>query len=91
MKQLVISVLALALLVMPVSAQQTPDAKAVVAAAMKAGGYENLNTIEYLGSGSEGNGMGQMQSGDNPANQQQPKKKKKKFGIGDVLGSVPLP
>ena len=36
-------------------------------------------------------GMGQMQSGDNPANQQQPKKKKKKFGIGDVLGSVPLP
>jgi glyoxylase-like metal-dependent hydrolase (beta-lactamase superfamily II) len=38
------------------------DAKTVAATAMKAAGYDNLNTIQYSGSGFEGTGAGQLQS-----------------------------
>jgi len=43
-------------------AAQGRDAKTAVAAASKASGYDNLNSIEFLGSGSEGDAIGQMQS-----------------------------
>jgi len=53
----------LAMVITMTSAAQTRDAKTVIAAASKASGYDNLNSIEFLGSGSEGTGaLGQMQS-----------------------------
>ena len=58
-------VVALASFVMTITrtaAAQTRDAKTVIAAASKASGYDNLNSIEFLGSGSEGDAIGQMQS-----------------------------
>src|SRR5215468_6092612 len=55
-----IAVLALATIsVLPAAAQ---DAKTIIANAQKAGGYDNLNTVEYMGSGFEGTAIGQLQS-----------------------------
>src|SRR5262245_3293653 len=48
-----------AIFIAPAAAQ---DAKTIIANAQKAGGYDKLNTIEILGSGQEGGGMGQAQS-----------------------------
>jgi len=50
-----------ALLAMPLLAQRR-DAKAVVDDAIRASGYEGLNTIEYIGSGEGEGGVGQAQS-----------------------------
>jgi glyoxylase-like metal-dependent hydrolase (beta-lactamase superfamily II) len=54
-------VVLLALVAMPLVAQKR-DAKTVVADAMRASGYEGLNTLEYIGSGVGEGGVGQAQS-----------------------------
>lgn len=58
----VLVVFALMFAVAITMAAQARDAKTVVAAASKASGYDNLNSVEFLGSGAEGASMGQMQS-----------------------------
>jgi glyoxylase-like metal-dependent hydrolase (beta-lactamase superfamily II) len=58
----VAALMSLVVMVTMTSAAQTRDAKTAVAAALKASGYDNLNSIEFLGAGSEGASLGQMQS-----------------------------
>ena len=61
-KLLLVVALILPIVITTTMVGQTRDAKTVVAASSKASGYDNLNSVEFIGAGSEGTGTGQMQS-----------------------------